>query len=155
LTLLYHYSNPVFKGKPWAIEEGRKKKKKHKPARIKISNQQFRDLVKRTQDYLVPFWDRFNSAETDEARLSLLRAYSVPPWKRVSQHVRRLCRKDPHHQVSALFDSLGLVKCATCDDPAENKHHIVPCCFGGPTISVNLILICEKCHESIHPWMAQ
>ena len=42
-------------------------------------------------------------------------------------------------------------KCACCDYPGYIEiHHINPVCEGGDSNMDNLIMLCEKCHATVH-----
>jgi hypothetical protein len=38
-------------------------------------------------------------------------------------------------------------------DPATVRHHIIQIQHGGRNTPENIVVLCDKCHESIHPWL--
>lgn len=129
------------------------KNKKRRRAKSRKQQIEFELCEKRTREYLKGFWERFNAEETKENRLVLLKDAANPDWPRVSGKMRSRCRRDKYHKMSILFSGLGEIECASCESIASEKHHIIPCCYGGPTIQENLIMICMGCHNEIHPWL--
>jgi HNH endonuclease len=100
------------------------------------------------------FWKYFES-NTDEDKLGRLIILANQPNKlRIKpRKLRRVRKKYERHRRSLL--NIPDCKCGTCDRPARIRHHIIPLCFGGRNSPLNLILICNQCHEKIHPWMAR
>lgn len=162
--LRLHYTNPKFKGLPWAIDDGRKKKhKKQFRASPKQKRQHRREknwklraerklAEERCADYLVGFWQRF---EFSDRKLEMLKQAACPPWKRVSDRLRKRLRSEFNRTAFHILHIEGGVQCGACDqDWAQEKHHIVPLCYGGMNDRVNILLICLACHNAIHPWMS-
>lgn len=99
------------------------------------------------------FWESWESLNTDQNRLAELiklankfTAHRLKPKK-----LRKARAKYERHRYSLL--TIPDCKCGTCDNPSKIRHHIIPLCFGGPNSPLNLILLCNSCHEGIHPWM--
>lgn len=161
--LKYHYSNPKFKGKPWPSDGVKKNKKKNKNkqkkrqrrARIlakQILQPELQRCAKRCEEYLPEFWRKFGSA-TCEERMVLLKQAANPPWVRVSHAASRQLRKQ-FVNMGWKYLHLSIAEtCATCNNPPQERHHVIPVCFGGIATALNLILICNACHDEIHPWM--
>jgi len=161
--LKFHYTNHKFEGLPWAVD---KPKKSHNNRRRKARNKRNKKRLakyhwefdlskKRATEYLVGFWARFNEATSKEERLEALTAASNPGWPRVSTKVKQWCRRDKGMKIAILFSQMVEV-CGCCESAkAEEKHHVVPCSYGGPTIIENILYICMECHNAIHPWMEE
>ena len=105
------------------------------------------------KELLRKFWDSWKSLESDELRLATLinmasrfSAVRVPP-KRLRK-LRKKYNQNKHSLLNVPFE-----KCGTCEKPATVRHHIIPLTHGGINSPLNLILICDTCHEEIHPWM--
>lgn len=44
--------------------------------------------------------------------------------------------------------------CFVCNNKSEHRHHIIQLQNGGPaTLRENVVFLCRKCHEWIHPWL--
>jgi len=44
-------------------------------------------------------------------------------------------------------------KCLVCRESADIRHHIILLKHGGKNIPRNIVSLCNKCHELIHPWL--
>ena len=139
--LKFHWTNPKFAGKPWAIEESRKKKKKSKKRNRKEKHRlkQHRRAVQQDVHLIVEyrrraieeFWTTFNGCKTTHDRLLLLRRFANPPWKRIDNNLRLLMRKKFGRSWSKLLTGIG-PECGSCEvNRWTEKHHIVPLAYGG------------------------
>lgn len=43
--------------------------------------------------------------------------------------------------------------CVVCGASADVRHHIIQLQKGGTNGPQNLVLLCDPCHEEIHPWL--
>ena|ERR1035437_1160129 len=48
---------------------------------------------------------------------------------------------------------LNQVVCYVCSGRADHRHHVVPLSRGGSNALRNLIPLCNKHHEAVHPWL--
>lgn len=154
--LKFHYSNPKFAGKPWAVDRPKKKQQKKKTKhrrkreRLELSDipnvDKYRDLINR-------FWNNFEGLPNTQMRLDYLRSVSNPGWPRVSEEVRLKLRKQFAKRYRMLLVNID-DQCGVCGDGVwHEKHHVIPLSYGGMNESLNLIAICESCHNKIHPWL--
>jgi hypothetical protein len=152
MTLLYHWSNPKFKGKPWPAEKQPKKKKNRKHKRRNHAKNRFiHPYESRCRSYLKDFWDIFNSGKLN--RMNLVHMASDPGWARIDKGLLRRLRKDFNKQRWQYLEGIGPECAICCADRWIEKHHVIPLCFGGINDNLNLMGICLNCHNEIHPWM--
>lgn len=60
------------------------------------------------------------------------------------------------HLVKGLRHSLRTHgSCFCCGYEAVARHHILPIKDGGQNAKRNLVSLCKRCHEFIHPWMRE
>ena len=45
--------------------------------------------------------------------------------------------------------------CFVCKDKPYEKHHIIQLQNGGNNIGHNIVALCIKCHNIIHPWLKE
>jgi hypothetical protein len=154
MTLLYHWTNPKFKGKPWPAGKQPKKKKARKRKRSHFHKVTFiHPYESRCRAYLKDFWDVFNSGVL--SRSNLVRMASHPGWARIDKGLLKRLRKDFKKQYWQYLQGID-PECAICGARRwVEKHHIVPLCFGGINDNLNLMGICLICHNEIHPWMKE
>lgn len=43
--------------------------------------------------------------------------------------------------------------CFSCSKPSHIKHHIILLNHGGNNQTGNIVSLCNKCHNYIHPWL--
>jgi HNH endonuclease len=156
--LKYHYSNPKFDGLPWAVDRknrkawGSKKTKKQR-GRRRQGRKYGNPHAKECQERLLGFWKKFETLPNSAMRLDLLRRMSRPPWRRVSDELRKRLRRQFAVKYRSLLANID-DWCGVCGDGVwKEKHHIIPLSHGGINEDLNLIAICQKCHDEIHPWM--
>lgn len=133
----------------------RTRKRKRKHTQPKPYKQLRAEMEVKCRAYLETFWPEFNSAIGVEEKIRLLRAAANPPWRTVPKQFRDSLRAEYNRSKDKLLN-LPPCECAACEDEwVSERHHIIPLAFGGINDTMNLIRIGEKCHESIHPWMAR
>jgi hypothetical protein len=98
------------------------------------------------------FWCNWVKIESDELRLAALIQLANHFKLRVKDRRLREMRGKYNRNKRSLLN-IPMEKCATCDRKAKVRHHIIPLSVGGINSPLNLILICDMCHEEIHPWM--
>jgi hypothetical protein len=163
--LLYHYSNPRFEGKPWAIEQKKRhanqRKKKHyrgkkKRRTVKLgwrADPVLMDRQRKARQFLEAFWPEFEKMPNTDLRLKLLRKAANPPWPRIDDRVRMKLRRDFARKWVFLLTEIDAY-CGVCGNMRwKEKHHVVPLSHGGLNENLGLLAICIKCHEEIHPWL--
>ncbi|HET7210040.1 MAG TPA: HNH endonuclease signature motif containing protein [Terriglobales bacterium] len=85
--------------------------------------------------------------------MSLLKEAANPGWPRVSKRLWTSIR-DKYSARSWALLNVTIEVCGCCQEQApEEKHHVIPAAYGGPSEDLNLIKICLLCHAEIHPWM--
>ena len=158
-TVKHIYSNPKFKGLPWAIDETRKKKSKAKKEWNRRRKEDRRTLVNphagKCNGVLERFWMQFDGLPNTSMRLGYLREMSSPGWPRVDKKLRERLRREYAKKYRFLLVNID-EQCGICGNgPWKEKHHIIPLSFGGINEDLNLIAICVECHNEIHPWMKE
>ena len=53
-----------------------------------------------------------------------------------------------------LVDLRG-AKCLVCGEPGQHRHHVISLANGGHNGQDNIVVLCEWCHQDIHPFMAK
>src|SRR2546423_4445618 len=132
--LKFHYSNPKFVGLPWGIDLQRKANQKtkrkhhrHRKAKRKLHNPHAQECRAR----LDIFWKEFSALPNTAMRLEYLRRASRPPWKRVSDEIRKRLRRQFAAKYPFLLTSIDEY-CGACGDGVwKEKHHIIPLSHGG------------------------
>ncbi len=93
-----------------------------------------------------------NNSKNKGYILSLLIKYSkvIVKHKVSKQQIieKRTRFNSVKHKYIDLNDS-----CVSCKEKAEARHHIVPLINGGTNTSENIVILCNKCHAMIHPWL--
>jgi len=130
-------------------KEVRRKKRKDKKTRLR---EEMLSASERTTQYLATFWPKFNAVTNNADRLTLLKRAANPGWGRVTEELRRFLRASFGRKAYQML-VVPIEQCACCENRPQEKHHIVPLSYGGINEELNLIFICETCHNAIHPWM--
>lgn len=144
---------------PWKAkleeERGRKKIVPQKAPMVEFSPKQALERGGHRGDLrqlLRKFWEGWEAIPSDELKLAALIALASKFKRRIRpRKLKKVRAKYNRHKFSLL--NVPDCKCATCDNPATVRHHIIPLNVGGINSPLNLILICDSCHEEIHPWM--
>ena len=105
----------------------------------------------RCKMYLRRFWMRWKAPGAD--RLALLREASTPKWEAIDENDRQVLRVQYAQAYDAFLVGIGK-QCQLCGERDwDIRHHIIPCMYGGINADMNLIALCEPCHEEIHDWL--
>ena len=43
--------------------------------------------------------------------------------------------------------------CYCCESQAQVRHHVTPLSKGGRNKDNNIVPLCRRCHEKVHPWL--
>lgn len=96
------------------------------------------------------FWDKFDG-EDEDGKIYLLRVLSSYVFKKRSfqsiANRRKRFLKIRSRKILLKYD------CSVCGSSPVIRHHIISIKNGGDNSFINLIPICEGCHEKIHPWL--
>lgn len=92
----------------------------------------------------VGFLERFYSSKCD--KLSLLKKYSRITVPNDIPHTER--RKIYKASFKHNYDN-----CYSCNNPANERHHIIGIKNGGSNDKSNVVGLCLECHYKIHPWL--
>lgn len=157
--LKFHYSNPKFAGKPWPADAQPKTKPK-KRGRWKNHKKNKKPQKKpvnlnetKCKERLDLFWYHWDKLHDSFARCTALRNMTVQKWGRVDNSLRLSLRKEFRKRWYKLLANID-PQCGVCGNmPWREKHHIIPLYLGGINENINLIAICQDCHDEIHPWM--
>jgi HNH endonuclease len=134
-----------------SLEVERAKTPVVKPQITVIQNTEHRYKSKNKRVLLL-FWRHFKAARTVEMRIQLLRELAEvvrykPVPKTLDLHRRKFDKKK--HRLARLTGK----DCAVCMSPANVRHHIVQLQNGGINHRKNLVLLCNRCHAEVHPWL--
>ena len=114
--------------------------------------------LKEVKILLTSFWDsmggRKNNGEKESynKKLLLLQDFSK----------KEIIRKNDYSKKNRIkFENVKLhrhslkshKKCFVCQNTAELRHHIILIKNGGTNCKKNLLSLCNKCHNKIHPWL--
>lgn len=108
------------------------------------------DITPEHKRELDSFWARISITKisgiykTNDIISWLCRLASLPGTKTCSRH---------HFDVMKSQITLRRKKCVACDEPATERHHIIPLDAGGPNCKLNIAPLCNPCHSAIHPWL--
>jgi hypothetical protein len=118
------------------------KEKTRKFHNRKGTKKAFRETV---HPILKKFWRQFRKMRTPEGKLALLKGMAeiVVP-NNVPYDKRRKARRKWKGR-----------RCLVCAEFGFHIHHIIQVQNGGNSRNDNLILLCDKCHGNIHPWIVQ
>ena len=109
------------------------------------------------------FWSRFGGWNANSSKLNS----SFPREEKLSELVGMASMRLPykHQQPTATRrekfnkvraricrDKIG-TPCFVCEQPGYNRHHIIQLQNGGLNSRRNLVILCDDCHELVHPWM--
>jgi 5-methylcytosine-specific restriction endonuclease McrA len=103
---------------------------------------------------LTQFWWHVTQERRHDFRLAWLRELERTFVDNVLAY---LDRKHAFQSVRHRRRRYGWLKRATCfccsKAQAAHTHHVVPMQNGGSNSRRNLVGLCKKCHEDVHPWM--
>lgn len=99
-------------------------------------------MVKQKITYLNRFW---KLAETDN-RLKLLKQYTNIT---VLNEIPLETRRNEYKNTKAT----RCKSCFICNAIPYERHHIIQLRNGGTNDKRNMIALCTKCHDKIHPWL--
>jgi hypothetical protein len=102
---------------------------------------------------LSKFWVRWRLLDSDELRLAALVQIAGKFNSPVKKNRLNQMRGSFNKKKRKLLKFGNTPKCAVCPNKAMVRHHVIPLNVGGINSPVNLILLCDDCHEEIHPWM--
>jgi 5-methylcytosine-specific restriction endonuclease McrA len=115
-----------------------------------LTKRQKKQTKKSWRDALDRFWKDFDNLTFEGERICLLKWYAEYRIENSSSYYeRKAAFKKQKGKHMRIFGS-----CLVCPEPAQHRHHIIQLQNGGPNDKQNLILLCEGCHRTIHPWLA-
>ena len=89
--------------------------------------------------------NKLKKMETPVERLAFLKNEArKKPWQKA---------KRDYLKLRAVRHNLSTKKCCICGNLASCMHHVKPLINGGNNNFSNLVPVCKKCHEKIHPFM--
>lgn len=104
------------------------------------------------------FWMKAQQAQEPEQRLALLREYADFTLIKMKKKRRERYRYQFRFGLDAWRKSLtteNAPACFVCWKIAEFRHHIVMLHHGGDNRKQNIVGVCGKDHELIHPWLRE
>lgn len=101
--------------------------------------------------YLNRFWKRWEAPNAD--KLALLREAATPGWAPIDENDRLVLKMQYAQDYGAFLVGIGK-RCQLCERAGwDVRHHIVPSNYGGINADVNLLALCDPCHDAIHEWL--
>lgn len=94
----------------------------------------------------------FRSRAKKEKRLALLREFAKIKIFDFDQGYNMAQRKR-FEEIKAKGRMKRLGKCFICSGKAVHRHHVIRLGYGGSNAGSNIVGLCERCHESVHPHM--
>lgn len=114
--------------------------------------------ISRTEKRLFDLRSVLDARNDPEWRLKILRRWSNSRIHRrfipLCGESLRMAREEFDRISNELMPDVRKRICYCCQrSRAAHRHHIVQLQNGGPNIALNLVPLCESCHEAVHPWM--
>lgn len=91
------------------------------------------------------FWRKVKTLRMAERLQLLLEMTTV----KVDNKRGRISMRDEFINKRHKRDS----KCFTCGRKAQERHHVILIKNGGTNQGGNIVSLCLKCHNLLHPWM--
>lgn len=137
-----------FKGKGISLDKHRKRIRRHnKPVTKSLPQQQGKTKKQPEDQKLRYFWNQIRKNTPN--RIKLLKEFSEI----------KISSKDLLTEKRIRFNKdINLKrakKCFVCKEKADIRHHIILLRNGGKNIPLNIISLCNKCHEGRHPWLKE
>jgi 5-methylcytosine-specific restriction endonuclease McrA len=111
------------------------------------------------KNLLVEFWLKFGGRKNRGigfdpiVKIEALRLLAETRVRYKKQQALELRREQFDDAKPKLHSFRRFGCCFVCGGMANDRHHIIQLQNGGINSKKNIVSLCSKCHEKIHPWM--